>query len=133
MAYLWVFQKVVFEMKLAIPKCLITRPSGEEISVQCNGNQILFAFSSIDKGSEFCKTIRQQGQADDWYPYNMTSPGSDLRPFLLSSTPSEKWFVAVDAKGLADESYQVAKLTAIIEAAERELDEIEFACLVPGR
>ena len=89
------------------------------------GNEILFAFSSLGKGREFCQGIAQQGEPAGWYPYNMTGPNEDLRPFVTSSVSSEKYLVAIDAKGKADPSYQVVKLTNLIEAIEQGREEIE--------
>jgi hypothetical protein len=117
-------------MKGPVPQCLITRkgPSGPEwISVtDYEGNKILFAFSTLEKGREFCGAIAKQGAQTGWYPYNMTGPNQDLRPFLNSSVSSDRYLVVIDANGLAEKSYHVVGLTDLIEAIEERTEEIEL-------
>lgn len=120
-------------MKRPVPKCLICR-SGNEWKTASDGvgNDIVFAFSSLGKATQFCDRISEQRGCTDWQPYNMEG-SEDLRVYLNGNAISGEWLVAIDAKGLADESFHVCKPANLIKAIEEGREEIEYFECVPRK
>jgi hypothetical protein len=91
------------------------------------GNKTLFAFSSLMKGNLFARDI-VRGRSG-WSPYNVAG-ADDLRAFLAGRPPRGDFLVAIDAKALDDPSYQVVKLTELIEAMQQGRDEMDYSTYV---
>lgn len=110
-------------MKVAIPEWLVTHTRLEcSYTVSDDEeNRILFAFSSRGKGNEFCRAIAEEGLS----PYRMDGTEDLRRSLNTADTHSERWLVAIDAKGLADTSYQVIKLADLIDTIEGNEKEIK--------
>lgn len=120
-------------MKGLIPSCLVIYrgPTGHEwLTVSdCDGNEILFAFSSLATGEKFCSAIAIQGNPG-FVPYCMTDTVRELEPWCISS---RAFLVALDAAGIADRSYNVVKLADLIKAAKEGMTEIEYSVYQPRR
>ena len=118
-------------MQGPIPKCLVCLRGDEWLTVpHSDGKKILFAFTSLQKGEQFCSNIPKQAETCGWYPYNMTGT-QDLRTFLEPGDAAKRRFVAIDASGLRDGLYHVVNLGSLVEAMEQGSTEIEYTEYVP--